>query len=412
MARPVGPHRVLGAGVPERVRKQRELPVVQVGRPAEQPFDPPHLLDLLRDVQVQRVERPPDHVDLVRDEVGQVVRVGFGLQKRAGVLRRRVLEKPADRHELEHPVPAAQQRPIEERARRTPVAVVERVVVRKPEVQDDGLDDRMQERAVSKPLLREPDHRFHPRRQRLGRGRPVQHQTAAGVHHRDALVGGTLRTAGSVRIGERVPRDGFVQRQHRGHRQRFVLHFADRLQRTVVVQDHPLVAGPRSAAGAQHAGGDGAGGGGAFELAGGDRLPDQRVHDEPIAGLAVHHFVPDPDPAVRPAVDPVQPLLHAVRQHERERPPAYVVQRQRVRQAEAGQPDPGPPFLTGEAGGRNEPAQLVPMEVAAVDHRTKTVREHRGQTVAMPFEQRVEGRGSGRPFHAHGFRRDGFRSRT
>ena len=241
-------------------------------------------------------------------------------------------------------------------------------------MEHDRLDDRVQERTVAETLLREPDHRVHPRRQRLRRRRDVQDLLAAGVDDLDAGVVGKLQAARGVRSAERVPRDGGVQRQHRGGGQRPVLHLADRLHRPVVVQDHPLAAGPRRPAGAEHAGGGGPGGGGALELARSDRLADQRVDDEPVAGLAVHHLVADPNPAVRAAVDPMQRLLRAVRQHEAERAPADVAQRQQARQADAGQFNAGPPLRAGQPGRRIAPAQRVPVEIAPADSRAHAVR--------------------------------------
>ena len=157
------------------------------------------------------------------------------------------------------------------------------------------------------------------------RRRMVEHPFV-GIAHLDPLVLGPLKAPGRGRIAKGICRQRDVQVPHRVLGQRRVLHRADGLHGAVVVQDHPFAAVPGAPSRADHPRRCGPRRGGAFELARRDGLLDQRVDDEPIAGLPVRHSVGHSNPAAGPAVDSVQRLLDAVGQHEAERPSARVTQ--------------------------------------------------------------------------------------
>ena len=226
--------------------------MVQVGRPPEEALDLSYFLDFLRDVRVEIVEGAQEHLDLMRDEIGQVVPVSLGVQERPGIPGRGLLEETADRDELAHPVPVTEHRPVEERPSRAPVAIFERVVVGEPEVKRDGADDRVQKRTVSRVLVGEPDQRVHPIRQLFRWRRGMENAVLRGIPHPDAFFSRGLHTPGGVRVVERVGRHGDIQTLQRIESQRSVLHVPDRLHRPIVVEDHPFATVARPPAGPDH----------------------------------------------------------------------------------------------------------------------------------------------------------------
>ena len=88
--------------MPDGVGEKRELAVVQIGCMPQHPLDLPGLRGLSLDMGVEIFECPQDDLDLVRDEVGEVVSVGLGVEEGAGVAGRSFHELAADQSPRSH----------------------------------------------------------------------------------------------------------------------------------------------------------------------------------------------------------------------------------------------------------------------------------------------------------------------
>ena len=256
----MGPNRVLGVRVPDGMRQQRKLTMVEVRRALQHPLDFRGLFNLPLDIRLDVGECTKDHVNLMHDEVGEVVLVRLGVQEGAPVSRGRIQQKAADRGELEHPVAVAQHCPIEEPPGGASVPVLERMVVGKPEVERNGADDRVHERPVVGALVGKPEHFPHPLGEFGRRWRRMQHPLVALVPYPHAVVVRPLNAALGVRIVQGVSREGGVQAQQDILRERLRSEATNGLHRPVVVEDHLLAPVSRTPSGANHVLGNDAGG--------------------------------------------------------------------------------------------------------------------------------------------------------
>src|SRR5450759_4795713 len=104
MAGGVGLERVDRVRHAEGVGQQGELPVVELIRALEKPFDVANVLDLLPQVVVELLDRALDDLELIDDEVGRVALVRLGQEVRAGVLSGGMAEDSRYRQVLDEPV--------------------------------------------------------------------------------------------------------------------------------------------------------------------------------------------------------------------------------------------------------------------------------------------------------------------
>ena len=86
-----------------------------------------------------------DDIELVGYEVGRVALVRLCEYERAGVLAWGETQDARDRQVLDEPVPVGAHVPVEQRSRGPSVAIFERMIVGKPEVQEDRPQDGVDE---------------------------------------------------------------------------------------------------------------------------------------------------------------------------------------------------------------------------------------------------------------------------
>jgi len=172
--------------VAQGVNDQSLLAMVQHRDAAESRFDGVQRRGLALDVLVQFPHGPPDDIELLEDEVGQVIVVRLGEEESPSVLGRSFQEDLGDGDELEEPIPVPQHRPVEQSSRDAAVAVNERVVVGQPEMQDDRPQDRM-EKPLRCSTVGEVTHGSHSLFELLGRRRVVK-DLVVHVNDRDALI--------------------------------------------------------------------------------------------------------------------------------------------------------------------------------------------------------------------------------
>ena len=199
----------------------------------------------------------------------------------------------------------------------------------------------------------------------------MQQSVVLAVAHFDLVV--LAEASGFARIVERAFADQAVDLEDPFRRDRLVAHRADHLHRAEVVEDHALARVARAPAFAQHLLGNAACGRGAFELAGSDRLLDQRVHQVAVAVATVRR-VRRADGGDLPgcvAVDVMQVDLHRLRHADHERLPMLVEEGQLLVLHLARQLDAYPPLFMRQPVGRRAVAQLVPVQVGAMDQRRR-----------------------------------------
>jgi len=201
----------------------------------------------------------------------------------------------------------------EEDARGSAVAVLERVVVGKPEVQEDRANHRVNESLCVFPLVCEVAKEPQPLGQLLGGRRAVDRLTVVAVEYRDPFFPGTLKTSGGRGVVERPRGHDPVQLQDRLRAQARADVLPHELQGAEVVDDHPLASVFRRSAAAQQLLGDLPRRGGALELARTDRLLHQGIDEValPRAALGGDHVLHRDLTAAMP-IDRAKALQHQV----------------------------------------------------------------------------------------------------
>ena len=202
----------------------------------------------------------------------------------ARVAGRRLQQELGDREVGSQPEARAQQRPIEQRARRPPVAVDKWVVVADHEVSEDRSHDWVDRVSVARGEVAETPHPFG---QFFG-GRRAMDDCPARRHDEDPRFPGLLETAGVCVAGERAAGDDLMQFEKMLKIDRFGIArpILDRLHCREVVGDHPLTMVAGRPAVAQHLARNHAAGIGAFQLTGPDRLVHQREVEAALSGAA------------------------------------------------------------------------------------------------------------------------------
>ena len=203
-------------------------------------------------------------------------------------------------------------------------------------------------------------------RQLDGIGRRMQHGGMLGIHHVHGLVH-PAQPPGRVGIIQGAHADDPVHLQQQLGAQGLTAHLAEILHHPVVVEHHALAAVPRLASRPQHGLGLFARGGRTLQLAGGQRLLDQRAHEIAIPVLFGNGRRLHDHPAGGIPVDAVQRLEHRIRHAEYEGALVLVDKRKTLGCRVTGQLDSQPPGLGRKLVGRRAMTDLVPMQIAPFD---------------------------------------------
>jgi len=312
---------------------------------------------------MERVNRFGNDRQLVDDEIGDIAVVCFGEQVGTVVLARGLFQHPGNRDEFQEPIATGQGGPIEECPGDPAVAIDEWAVVGKREVQENRADDRMHERlAVGR--VRESTRQGQAFGELSGGRGYVQDAVVAMIDHLDTLMRVSQPARGG-RIVQGVLGQDAVQIQDCFRRQGVTKAFGDRAHGLEVVVDHPLARVPRLSPLAQHLLGDLPGCRGAFQLAGGDGLLDQRADQVGIAGLGIGNRSFDADLAGRVPIDAMDLAEDRIGEHEAEWAIRLVPERERLVEQVTGALDGEPPILMRETRRRRLVAELVPMQIAS-----------------------------------------------
>src|SRR4051794_21940218 len=177
-------------------------------------------------------------------------------------------------------------RPVEKRTGGPAVAVDERVVVCEPEVQNYRAYGRVYE-AFGLDLIRKSAHGLHPLLE-LRSWRGPMEDFAEVVAHTPIFFMVTKSACG-CRVVKGPFRHPAMKLEDEVFRQRLFAHLADPLHGHVVVKDHPLAPVAWRPSFADHFLGNFASRGGPFQLAGRNRLFNQRPHEVALLRLRVGH---------------------------------------------------------------------------------------------------------------------------
>ena len=107
-----------------------------------------------------------------------------------------------------------------------------------------------------------------------------------------------------------------------------ILDFADSRHGRIVVEDHALIPVTRLASIADHVFRHLTRRSGAFQLAGSDRLFNQRGQDITLAPLGRNHFGVRLNLSGRIPIDSMQPFQHRIRHAESKGPASHILERQ------------------------------------------------------------------------------------
>ena len=130
-------------GMFERVPDDFDLTVIEQVRSADFRF---HFLVFGRlsfDVSVKILDRLADHLNLSDEKVTQIIVVRLRVEEGFAILDGGFSKSGRDGNEFEEPISVAKHRPIEQRPRRSAVAVHKGMIVGQPKMEKNRSDDRM-----------------------------------------------------------------------------------------------------------------------------------------------------------------------------------------------------------------------------------------------------------------------------
>ena len=232
--------RVLESWIAKRMIEQGDLPMIELAWLRAQPslyvlqF---HHLPLQMGHEI--IDGPPDHCEVVEEEIGQIAVVGLSKLKGPTVLSRRLTKDPGNRQELCQPEPFAQHRPVEQRPRRSPVAIGEVVVVPDHEVNGDSSQDRRQIRTLVG-TIGEFAQPLQARHQTRRLRRHVNHLPVSHINYRDSTILAALQLTSDALIVQGCVGDNDVDVFDHRWGERIVDMLPDVLHGPVVVHDHAL----------------------------------------------------------------------------------------------------------------------------------------------------------------------------
>src|SRR3954447_20635793 len=248
----VAVERVHRVRVADRVGQQRELAAVEELGSLQQSLDVSDLGGLALQVEVEIVDRLLDDVQLMNQEVRLVTGVRLGFYERTGIASWRFADEPRDRQVLGEPVAPRPHEPEEEDPRGTAVAIQERVVIRQPEMEEDGADYRMDEPARPLVFVGEVAQELHPVGELLGWRWRMDRLSVVSIEDGNSPFSWLLQPTCGGRIVERPIGNDSVQFENRRRRETITHLLPHELKRSVVVGDHPLAAISGFAAGPKH----------------------------------------------------------------------------------------------------------------------------------------------------------------
>src|SRR6478752_9443630 len=121
-------------------------------------------------------------------EIGDVSSIGLRFHEGPGVLSRGLADEPRDRQILSEPITMSSHQPEEENPSGAPIAILERMVVGEPEVQEDCPDDGMDELPAVVAFIREVAEQLHPFGKLLGRRRFMNGLSVVSIEDSNALL--------------------------------------------------------------------------------------------------------------------------------------------------------------------------------------------------------------------------------
>ena len=268
--------------------------------------------------------------------------------------------------------------PIEQGTGGAAISIHEGVVVGKPEMEDDRPDGRM-EKVGRRFCVGEVAHGLKPALQFGGRGRLVE--DGAEIVADDPYFFRPAQASGGGGIVESVVGDQLVDTEDHGGGQGLLFQLGDPLHGQVVIENHALAGVARGTAGADHFLGDFPSGDGTLQLAGGDRLLDERADEVVIAGLWIGDGFGDAQGTAGADVNLVEFLLHQIGDGEQKGIALFVREGKGFRGAHSLKLHGGPPFLRGEARRRGQVPELAPVDVVVWGERFPGQPHYGGQAV-------------------------------
>src|SRR5688500_2525899 len=122
--------------------------MVYVLKPLESPNGAFYLLGFQTDVIVQGLNSFANNIKWVQNTIGQIIFVGFGIQKSFSILNRRPQQNLRNGNEYKKPVAIIQHAPIKKRTGRSSISIHKRVIVGQPKVQNNCPNDRVDKNLV------------------------------------------------------------------------------------------------------------------------------------------------------------------------------------------------------------------------------------------------------------------------